>query len=263
MSSIKQVQDLEKQLNTARQQIGQLRQMLEQSGATEVDTNSVNVPALRLPEPGAKERFPAPPAMEGFDEVRKNIREYGKGIFKPPAPYLVFGPQPPYRGNVVPPPKPVVDRLLQHYYASVHVYAPLLHWPTFMQEVEHMYRMGSFHQSPHIWVSLFYGVLACGTLMDPQPNALPQEGDGAEYLDMCIKSMNTWSDDLSVDSVRVALLISIYFTEINLRSAGWMWLGAAVRAAQDIGLHTERGPYPVVEGEMRKRVWWSVYNWDR
>ena len=265
MSSIKQVQDLEKQLTVAKQQINQLRNMLQENGATELDTNSVSVPTLRLPEPGAKERLPPPPAMEGFDDVRKNIREYGRGIFKPPAPYLMVGPQPnyPLSNTCAPPPQQLADRLISHYRSSVHVYAPLLHWPTFMQEYDNVYRTGSFHHSPHIWVSVFYGVLACGTLMDPQPNGSPQEGDGAQYLDNCIRNMNTWSDELSLDSVRSALLISIFFTETNLRSAGWMWLGAAVRAAQDIGLHTERGPYPVMEGEMRKRVWWSVYNWDR
>ena len=112
-------------------------------------------------------------------------------------------------------------------------------------------------------MSLFYGVLACGTLMDPQPNGSPQEGDGAQYLDMGLRCHNTWSDELTLDSVRSSLLISIYFIETNLRSAGWMWLGAAIRVAQDIGLHTERGPYSVMEAELRRRVWWSVYNWDR
>lgn len=266
MSSIKQVQDLEKQLSIAKQQINQLRTMLQEGGAVDLDAmNSANIPTLRLPESARKERRPGLPAMKGFDEVRMNIRNYGRGIFQPPPLYRVYGPQPtyPHANDVTLPPKHITDRLLSHYHGSVHVYAPHLHWPTFIQEYENVYRAETFQQSRHIWVSLFYGVLACGTLMDPQTNGSAAEADGAAYLDMCIRSINTWSDELTMDTARVALLISIYFMETNLRSAGWMWLGAAVRAAQDVGLQTERGPFPPIEAEMRRRVWWSIYNWDR
>lgn len=267
MSSIKQVQDLERQLMAARSQINSLKSELMKGGAHGFDKDTTNVPLLQLPDPTAKERRPGPPppppAIEEFEETRMNIRNYSRGIFKTPPPYRVFGPQPTYSQPQTLPSKQVADRLLSHYHGSVHVYAPHLHWPTFMQEYENAYRVGSFQQSSHIWVSLFYGVLACGTLMDQQPHGSASESDGAGYLDMCIKNINSWSDEFTLDTTRAALLISIYFIETNLRSAGWMWLGAAVRAAQDIGLNTDRGPYPPMEAEMRRRVWWSVYNWDR
>lgn len=264
MSSIKQVQDLEKQLSQARSTINQLRTMMQDGGATELDASNTNVPALHLPESAGKERRPGPLAIESFDDARKNIRNYSRGIFKAPPPYRQSGPQPTYpHHNHVLPPKQLTDRLLSHYHGSVHVYAPILHWPTFIQDYDSVYRAGSFQHSSHIWVGMFYAVLACGTLMDPQPNSSAREGDGAGYLDMCLGSINTWSDELTIDHARSALLISIYFLEVNLRSAGWVWLGAAVRISQDIGLHTDRGPYPPMEAEMRRRVWWSVYNWDR
>lgn len=264
MSSIKQVQDLEKQLSHANQQISQLRSMLQDGGAAEVDGSTPNVPALQLPDTASRERKPVPPPVDGFDDVRRNIRDYGRGIFKPPPPYRSAGPQPLYpHAHHKLPPKHVADRLLSHYHGSVHVYAPHLHWPTFIQDYENLYRAGTFQQSPHIWVAVFFAVLACGTLMDPQPTSSAREGEGAGYLDMCLQSVNTWSDELTMDYARTALLLSIYFMEVNLRSPGWVWLGAAVRVSQDIGLHTDRGPYPPVEAEMRRRVWWSVYNWDR
>ena len=268
MSSIKQVQDLERQLSMARQQINSFKTMNDEGSATGSDRGTGNVPTLKLPNASAKERRPGPapppPVMERFDETRMNIRNYSRGIFKTPPPYRVFGPQPKYpNAELALPPKHIADRLTSHYHGSVHVYAPHLHWPAFMQEYDNAYRVGSFQQSPHIWVSLFYAVLACGTLMDQQPYGAAQESEGAGYLDMCIRSVNTWSDEFTLDTTRASLLISIYFIETNLRSAGWMWLGAAVRAAQDIGLHTDRGPYPPMEAEMRRRVWWSVYNWDR
>lgn len=262
MSSIKQVQDLEKQLAVAKQQINQLRTMVQDGGSS--DMNALNIPTLRLPETTMKERRPPPPVLDNFDEVRKNIRTYSKGIFKPPPPYRQFGAQATYpNAALTPPPKHVADRLLAHYHGSVHVYAPHLHWPTFMHEYEELYKVGTFQQSRHIWVALFYAVLACGTLMEPQPRGSTEETEGNKFMDICMRSMNFWSDELTVDHVRSCLLLSIYFVEINLRSPGWVWLGSAVRIAQDIGLQTDQGAYSPFDNEMRKRVWWSVYNWDR
>lgn len=267
MSSIKQVQDLEKQLSIAKQQINQLRTMLQEGGASDLETSAMNVPALKLPETpsvNSKEHRPDPPTMEDFDSVRANVRNFGRGIFKPPPPYRVRVQQPPYPHPTHGlPPKHVADRLLSHYHGSVHVYSPHLHWPTFIQEYENLYRAGTFESCSHIWVAVFYAVLACGTLMDPQPSGAAQEADGAKYIHDCMRSINTWSDELTLDTARVGLLISIYLIEINLRSAGWMWLGSAVRAALDIGLHMDGGNYPPLEAEMRRRVWWCVYNWDR
>ncbi|CAK4030058.1 related to ZFR1 regulator of fumonisin biosynthesis [Lecanosticta acicola] len=264
MSSIKQVQDLEKQLSMAKQQINQLRGMLQDGGAAEMNTSVPNIPSLRLLDATAKERRSAPQPLEGFDEVRQNIRTFGKGIFKPPPPYRQFAPQPIYSHASHPPlpPKHVADRLLSFYHGSVHLYAPHVHWPTFVQEYEEVYRAGSFQSCRQNWIALFYAVLACGTLMDPPVNA-GEEGEGARFLEISMRSNDTWSDELSLDHVRTCLLVSIYHVEMNLRTPGWVWLGAAVRSAQDLGLHIDQGSYSPMEAEMRRRAWWSVYNWDR
>lgn len=267
MSSIKQVQDLEKQLSQAKQEIGlwRNRAQADGKGSPEGGLGLSNVPALHLPDVATTaERRQGPPAMDGFDETRQNIRNFSRGIFKPPPPYRQFGPSALYpHSHVRLPPRQTTDRLLSHYQGSVHVYAPMLHWPTFQQELEDVYRVGGFQHSRHIWVALFFAMLACGTLMDPQPQGSAQEGEGGQFMNLALQNVDSWSDELNMDFARTALLISIFYMEVNIRSAGWMWLGAAVRVSQDIGLHLDRGPYPPIEAEMRKRVWWSVYNWDR
>lgn len=264
MSSIKQVQDLEKQLSLAKQHISHLKGALRDNGAADLDHEFPSVPALHISEPLADDRRHATPLTEGFDETRRNIREYSRGIFQLPPPHRRTTPQPPSpHASHVLPPKPVADRLISHYHGFVHVFAPLLHWPTFVAEYEELYRVGSFQESPHNWVVLFYAVLACGTLMDPQPNGRISEAEGARYVDACFRSMDMWSDIVTPDSARIALLISIYYVEVNLKTPGWLWLGAAVQISQDLGLHNDHGPYAPFELEMRRRIWWSVYNWDR
>jgi len=72
-----------------------------------------------------------------------------------------------------------------------------------------------------------------------------------------------FNDEFTIDHARAALLTSIFLMEINCKSASWTWLGSTVRIAQDIGLHRESGPWGVVENEVRRRVWWGIYVWDR
>ncbi|CZT23924.1 related to ZFR1 regulator of fumonisin biosynthesis [Ramularia collo-cygni] len=261
MSSIKQVQDLEKQLSMAKQQIGQLRGMLQDGSSSDAP----RVPALNLPDENVpKERRPAPPMLEGFEDVRNNIRTHSKGVFKLPPPYRQYGPQPTYPNHSQPlPPKHVADRLMSLYHRTIHVYAPHIHFPTFMQEYEELYRVGTFAQCRDIWVALFYAVLACGTLMDNSPKSSMEESEGGKFMDICMKSINTWSDEMTVDHVRTTLLVSVYFAEMNMQTPGWIWLGTSVRVAQDVGLHMDQSSYPPMEMEMRRRVWWSVYSWDR
>jgi hypothetical protein len=36
-----------------------------------------------------------------------------------------------------------------------------------------------------------------------------------------------------------------------------------VSIAQELGLNSDQGPHNSFDAEMRKRVWWAVYTWDR
>ena len=92
---------------------------------------------------------------------------------------------------------------------------------------------------------------------------MTRELNGLELAERAIFHINTLSDELSMDYAKIALLVSIYFLETNRRSAAWIWLGSAVRCAQEFGLHVEVGNLTPLEAEVRKRTWWAIYNWDR
>ncbi|KAF2084038.1 putative C6 transcription factor [Saccharata proteae CBS 121410] len=268
MSSIKQVQDLQTQLSDAKNQITQLRSLVQHGGSMELDVAGGEVPTLKLPDVAPpRERRHAPPQMGNFDHVRKNIRIYGRGIFKAPPPYRQIVPYPSYpSSSLVLPPRNVTDRLLKQYHASLHQYAPLVHWPTFQSEVDEVYSKGALQGAPQMWVSLFFAILACGTLHTPPdaPRDAPRpDVEGNAFLEVSGRAINTWTDDLTVDHAKTTLLLSIFLTEMNYKSAGWVWLGSTIKVAQEVGLHCETGPWSVIEGEMRRRAWWALYTWDR
>lgn len=265
MSSIKQVQDLEKQIAQVKQENAHLRSLMNmRDSQMDLDSDGPQTTTLVLPEVGSHpKKRQRPPLPHEISRVRANLRNYGRGIFKPPALYRQIGSQPnfnPQRPDL--PPKHIADHLLQSYYTSVHAVIPILHWPTFDREYEDVYKIGSLQNVPSVWCSLLFAVLAVGILFSNEASALrPQKGK--EYIQISLMLIDLWNDEFVIDHARGAILISVFLYEMNLKSAAWTWLASSVRISQDIGLHSETGPWPNIEGEMRKRVWWGVYVWDR
>ncbi|TVY20313.1 putative transcriptional regulatory protein [Lachnellula arida] len=265
MSSIKQVQDLEKQISQVKRENAQLRSVLNmRDGQMDAESEGPQQAPLQLPEIGSHpKRKQRPPPPQDLARVRSSIRNFGRGIFKPPAPYRQIPSQGPFNHHRPDlPPKLMADHILGSYYASMHMIIPILHWPTFEQEYEAVYKAGSLHGVPPAWTSLFFSVLAVGVLFSSDPSIRrPQKGK--EFIEISRMLIDMWNDEFVIDHARGAILTSIFLTELNLKSAAWTWLASAVRISQDIGLHCETGPWPMIEGEMRRRVWWGIYVWDR
>ncbi|OJJ34916.1 hypothetical protein ASPWEDRAFT_110245 [Aspergillus wentii DTO 134E9] len=263
MSSIKQVQDLEKQLVTTRQQLQQLRSgSMRSDNIMDLDLDNPSQPLLKLPETSNRpSRRPKAPIVQDLTEVRTNLRNYGRGILKVPPPYRQRGSKPLVTGESPPlPPKDVADRFLGQYFSCIHSVFPVIHWPSFVAEYEELYRAGTLQGVPRDWAAVLFAVFACGSLHTLDR---AREEEGKEFVKTACGVMDIWQDDFSLDRARMALIVSIFLYEVNSKSASWVWIGSAVRVAQEIGLHIESGPWPTLEGEMRRRVWWGLYAWDR
>ncbi|KAL8698434.1 MAG: hypothetical protein Q9224_001853 [Gallowayella concinna] len=262
MSSIKQVQDLEKQLAQAKQQLSQLRPHSGDGSPDEAqphDRSSLLIQEYE-PPPRKKQKTSTP---QDFSVVRSDLRTYGRGIFKPPKSYLQQQPQGMIHGAVnkgldLPelPPKHVADELLYLYRISFHATFPLLDWNIFSQEYESVYRQRSLREVPQVWSALLFAVFACGTL----PRYLR---DGQDYSEKSRKMLDLSADDLTLDHVRTAVLTSVFLVELNRKSAGWTWLGTAVRMAQDIGLHMSNVKGSFIDQVVDRPVWWILYVCDR
>ncbi|CAD6592128.1 MAG: hypothetical protein ASARMPRED_006040 [Alectoria sarmentosa] len=184
------------------------------------------------------------------------MQQHGKGIFKPPYPCQRTS-SPDLFSSSLPglPPKHVADILMDQYRTTLHPTLPLIHWPSFKEQYDNAYKDGSLHGVPRIWSALLFAVFACGTLHRSWY-------DGQKYLEISKSLIDMWTEDLTLDHARAAMLTSIFLIEMNLKSAGWTWIGFAVRISFDIGLHCEAGTWPAIEKEMRRRVWWCVYACD-
>lgn len=227
----------------------------------DVDIDGTGQALPKLPDIGYRPpRRPKPPIAQDLSEVRSNLREYGRGIWKVPAPYRQQGPRPRMADSPQLPPKNAADHLLAQYFSCIHSVFPVIHWPSFMAEYEEVYRSGSLVGVPREWGAVLFGVFACGSIHTLEPD---REESGKEYVKISCGIIDVWQDHFTLDQARAALLASIFLYEINSKSASWVWIGSAVRVAQEIGLHIDSGPWSAVEGEMRRRVWWGLYAWDR
>ena len=237
---------------------------MKDNSSADMDNDSSRLPPLEFPGMESKSRYRHEPLeVPDIQSVRTKLRQHGHGVIKAPPPYRTLAYQPRtlvHFPNL--PPKHVADLLLRQYYSSVHQITPILHWPSFSHEYETLYRNGTLQAVPPAWGSLLFSVFACGVLhaADSSNTQLEQ---GMAYLEASRVLINLWTDEFTLDHARAALLTSIFLTEMNMNSAAWVWLGSALRIAQDIGLHHEIGPWPVIEGEMRRRVWWAIYVRDR
>jgi hypothetical protein len=263
---------LDRQVQDLQSQIAELTQM-----NTQLRTKTTSKEDFTTERTEAKRRFSdeqsgatagrhklAAPIMRDFDHVRRNIQKHSQGIFD--TPHVRAG-APLEEGSDLPevPPRADFAHLSRSYLNHVHVWYPALHWPIFQREVDEVYTARNFHGMPREWIGLFFAVLACGSLQNSaSPGSSPIASDrGMAFFDIATQALTPWPQDFTIAHAQVALLLSIFAAESNMRSVGSMWLASAVRVAQELCVNTEVDSWPVVDGEIRRRLWWAIYSRDR
>ncbi|KAG7294403.1 hypothetical protein NEMBOFW57_004474 [Staphylotrichum longicolle] len=265
MSSIKQVQDLEKQMERIRRENNGLRRMLQERDGRqfEMDVDGVEQLPLQLPEVGQPpKRKKRPAGIHDLARARSNLRSFSRGIWKPPAPYRQSAPPELRDFQQLLLPRQTAEVFLRSYYASTHSMTPIMHWNTFMQTVDGLYRPGSPLRVSQAFMSVFFAVLTVGRLFTAE-NEQNRAYSATQLLETTRTLIDPWCNEYELDHARALVLVATALNELNLKSAACSWLGSAVRVAQDLGLHTEPMTTSFIEAEMRRRTWWTIYILDR
>ena len=256
------MQDLDKQLSQAKQENCRLRKILEENGVIGFDENDP-VASPRSPRP-----MPLKESRRSYDlnEVRCNLHEFGSGIFSLPVPYRGMRQQP--LVTTAMPSLPLEHELklrLSGYFSCIHIFYPAFDWTTFTRKIDHVYGQGTLEGAEAIWVSVFYAVLALGTLQTghAQENAQDRERIGVRYLQLSIQHICILTDDITPDHAIATSLVSRFLYELNLRSAAWIWLSTSVRIGYEIGLHRKDIKRPCFQVEAARQTWWTIYALDR
>jgi len=70
----------------------------------------------------------------------------------------------------------------------------------------------------------------------------------------------------SVECIQAQLLLVLYMVNNDRCTDAWCFIGGVIKQAQCLGLHIDPSKLnpqmPILEQELRRRVWWSVQTWD-
>lgn len=254
------MQDLERQLAEHKEVIKQLSEVRQVEVPPQaMDLDSPETPHSTMTDPRSS-------AVKLPMQAQRNIRRFSCGIFETP-----FDAQKNKSHRNSPlsshrlPPKQAVDRLLPYYYHSIHRGTRVFEWDYFVDCYETVYKRGSFATVNTGWVALFYAILAMSTMLaaDSPLDTHAFGLEGRQFIEQASKILDDENDDIANDHCLAALLVSIYYIEINERSAARKYLTSSVEYAYKIGLHEENENLHGLEAECRRRLWWWVYTWDR
>jgi hypothetical protein len=156
--------------------------------------------------------------------------------------------------------------LSSKYFASVHLIYPFLHEPSHMARLERLYTNGTTSPNPVDSFQVFM-VLAISASDISRRFRLPLPAEG--YYTAATQHFERACADGTLEGLQSLLLLMLYglhnpSCDINVWSLNYQCLGALI----DLGLQRDvraSSTFPIsfLEQEMRTRIFWVVYSFDR
>ncbi|KAK7457842.1 Gypsy retrotransposon integrase-like protein 1 [Stygiomarasmius scandens] len=153
------------------------------------------------------------------------------------------------------PPQPLLQELVESYFAEHNTYNPLLHRPTFEKSISE-----GLHLRDESFGALLLAVCSLGAhLLSSSPN---KERPGDRWFCQIRLERFVFSPKLELYHLQLYCLCNFYFHSITLGvEFGWLLVGIAIRRSQEKGAHrryTTESEQPTIQGELWKRVFWML-----
>lgn len=171
------------------------------------------------------------------------------------------------------PPKRTCDALVDAYFYTVHWFSLVVHEPTFRKRYQVVSTSGLARATDQPFLLLLLMVLALScqyahSFVDAEVcQGLDFTITRAEYLKIVRQNFMDLLDEDSLEFVQICTLLGSYWLYWGKPRSSFSILGACVKSAQAIYLHRQSNRRPlqhsVHANEERKRVWWTIYTWDR
>ena len=170
------------------------------------------------------------------------------------------------------PPKPACDALVDAYFFTIHWFSLVIHEPTFRKRYQAVSASGLARATDRPFLHLVLMVLALSCQYAHSfINAETYQGldlttTRTEYLKIVRQNFMDLLDEDSLEFVQICTLLGSYWLYWGKPRSSFSILGACVKSAQAIYLHRQSSRRPLQQTnavEERKRVWWTIYTWDR
>ncbi|CAG8510545.1 7259_t:CDS:2 [Funneliformis caledonium] len=159
------------------------------------------------------------------------------------------------------PPKEICDKLLDAFWNEVHPVMPFFDKQDLMEKYNNL-------ESNHTSVILLYSIFSISAkyVDDPTegPNPVDASSAGIQYYNKAKELLKDEFGNSTISVVQSLLLLASHH-QSHRNSVTWVYVGLAIRLAQDLGLHRDSSQWNFDErqGEIRRRVWWACVVADR
>ena len=147
------------------------------------------------------------------------------------------------------------EQVAGQYFDSIGYQYPFMSRPEFLDHLRHIYAGGvpspEVHNSYHI-------IIAISLLIGSADAA-----QAAEFYHASQETLPLALQNEDLPAVRALLGLALYTMFATAGPSIWHILGATMRLSISLGLHKARSYTNILEEEMAKRAFWSLYNLDR
>lgn len=147
------------------------------------------------------------------------------------------------------------ERVAGQYFDSIGYQYPFLSRPEFFSHLRHIYTGGGPTPEVH---NTYHIIIAISLLIG---SAEPSQA--AEFYHASQETLPLAIQNEDLPSIRALLGLALYTMFATTGPSIWHVLGATLRLAISLGLHKTRSYPSLMEEEMAKRAFWSLYNLDR
>ncbi|KAL1923404.1 uncharacterized protein VTP21DRAFT_8384 [Calcarisporiella thermophila] len=165
-----------------------------------------------------------------------------------------------YRNEL--PPREISDVLIEAYFEHIHPYMPIISKPRFLKQ----YRGELTSPTPFLMNAIFSLTVRAvfkGGLFNRYP--MLSEGMADVFYQRVKKLLDTAFEKPQLSTVQALLLLTIDTQLANNPENNYLYSSLAVRIAQELGMHRDSSKWKISrsESELRKRIWWICYVFDR
>lgn len=161
-----------------------------------------------------------------------------------------------------------MNMLLEEYFSAVHWFSLVIYEPSFRTKFQAI-RDGYIEPGERPFLALLSIMLGMASWYKSQKSGHDSERSSefwrrrsAELIKNAESQIVDLMDQNCLASVQTLILLGSNFVYHGRPNLSFALLGATIRAAQAMGLHRELDS-SFDEVEERKRVWWTIYTWDR
>ncbi|KAI5919195.1 putative C6 transcription factor [Camillea tinctor] len=157
----------------------------------------------------------------------------------------------------------LVNSLLEEYFDAVHCFSLVIFEPKFRQRLAPM-QDGLAYPSDESFLTLLSMVLCMAAwYRSKRTNQDDAKEWSSTLLNVVESRLVKVMDRRSIAAVQTCILLGSHHLYHGRPNLSFALLGATIKISQAMGLHRKSDSGDPLEVEERKRIWWTIYTWDR